>query len=113
MVKIYHNPRCGKSRQTLQLLESKENDFEIIEYLKRPPSFDELKSILRKLNLKPADLIRKGEKLFKDNFKGKEFTDDQWIGVMVNNPILIERPIVIKGDQAVIGRPPENIEALY
>ena len=58
-------------------------------------------------------MIRKGEKLFKDNFKGKEFTDDQWIGVMVNNPILIERPIVIKGDQAVIGRPPENIEALY
>lgn len=113
MVKIYHNPRCSKSRQTLQLLAARENDFEIIEYLKNPPNFEELKSLLQKLELSPHDLIRRGEEVYKQNFKGKSLTDEQWIKTMVKHPELIERPIVVKGDRAILGRPPENIKALY
>ena len=113
MTKIYHNPRCGKSRQTLALLKEKESNFEIIEYLKTPPSAEELKSILELLKMKPLELIRRGESIFKENFKGKELTDDQWIKAMVENPILIERPIVVKNGQAILGRPPENVNELF
>ena len=112
MIKIYHNPRCGKSRQTLALLKENTEDIEIIEYLKNPPSFEDLRSILGKLEMKPLDLIRKGETIFKEKYKGQDLSDNQWIEVMVSNPILIERPIAIKGDHAVLGRPPENVNQL-
>ena len=108
-MKIYHNPRCRKSRETLNLLEEKNQDFEIIEYLDNPPTEKELKDILKKLDKKPVDIIRKNEQIFKDNFKGKELSDDEWIKVLVSNPKLIERPIVVKGNKAVLGRPPENV----
>jgi len=108
-MKIYHNPRCGKSRQTLALLEEKGNSPEVIRYLDTPPSKIELKEILQKLNISAEDLVRKKEKLFKDHFKGKEFDEDAWLNLLVENPKLIERPIVINGNKAAIGRPPELV----
>ena len=111
MLKILHNPRCRKSRETLSLIQGKGIEVEIVEYLKEAPSADELRSILEMLQLSPEQLLRKGEAVFKENFKGKDLTNEEWIEAMVTNPVLIERPIVIKGDQAVIGRPPENVNA--
>jgi len=111
-MKIYHNPRCRKSRETLQLIESKGVKPDIIEYLNTPPSEAELKAILQKLDMNASDIIRKGEAIFKENFKGKEFTEAEWLSILVKNPKLIERPIVVKGDKAVIGRPPENVLGL-
>ena len=105
---IFHNPRCGKSRNTLAIINDKNLEVEVVEYLKTPPSANQLKEIIEKLGITPEELIRKGELIFKENYKGKQFSDDEWINVMVAHPILIERPIVIKGDKAVIGRPPEN-----
>lgn len=109
---IYHNPRCSKSRQTLQLLRDNGVEPTIIEYLKETPSAAELKKILAKLHLNPQDIIRKGEQIYKDRFKNLDFTDDEWVDILVENPKLIERPIVLKGNKGVIGRPPENIETL-
>jgi arsenate reductase len=108
-MKIYHNPRCSKSRQTLQLIKDAGVDVEIVEYLKAIPNKEELEMILMKLNLKPTDIIRKGEAIYKEKFKNSEFNDDEWIKVMIEYPKLIERPIVVKGNKAVLGRPPENV----
>ena len=108
-MKIYHNPRCGKSRQTLALLEEKGNSPEIIKYLDTPPTKAELEDILQKLGISAEKLVRKKEKLFKENFKGKEFDEESWLNLLVENPKLIERPIVINGDKAAIGRPPELV----
>ena len=93
----------------MELIEKKTKDFKVIEYLKTPPSEKELKIILKKLGMKAEDIIRKKEPLFQEKFEGKKFTEDQWIKVLAKNPILIERPIVVKGNKAVIGRPTENI----
>ncbi len=112
MLKIYHNPRCSKSRQTLKIIQDKGIKVQIIEYLKENPSKKELKEILKKLNKKPIEIIRKGEAIFKENFKGKVLSDDEWIQAMVDFPKLIERPIVFNNDKAVIGRPPENVNSL-
>ena len=109
MVTIYHNNRCSKSRQTLDLLREKGEELQVVEYLKDTPSAEELKSVLRKLDLKPEQVLRKGEQVYKDTFAGKNFTDEEWLQIMVKNPILIERPIVVKGDKAAIGRPPESV----
>ncbi|MBK8817146.1 MAG: arsenate reductase (glutaredoxin) [Methylococcaceae bacterium] len=109
-VKIYHNPRCTKSRQTLQLLKDRGVEPEIIEYLKTPPSVEELTVILNKLGMQPRDLIRKQEAEYKSNgLDNKEVDNDCILRVMVENPILIERPIVVTDTKAVIGRPPENV----
>ena len=108
-MKIYHNPRCRKSRETLELLQEKGIEPEIILYLANPPDKQELKAVLSKLGIKPEQLIRKGEPIFKEYFKGKKLTDEQWIEAMATYPKLIERPIFIKGDKAVIGRPPVNV----
>jgi arsenate reductase len=112
-IKIYHNPRCSKSRQTLALLEKKTTDFKIIEYLNNPLSFDEIKEIIEKLAIKPIDLVRKNEQIWKDNYKGKEMTDVEIIKVMEGNPKLIERPIVINEKNGIIGRPPEKVLSLF
>lgn len=109
MIKIYHNPRCRKSREGLQILENSGKDFEIIKYLEETPSVLELKDILKKLGYAPIDLIRKTEKIWKEEFKGKELSDNEIVQIMVDNPKLIERPIIIKNNNAVIGRPPEAI----
>ncbi len=113
MVKIYHNPRCKKSRAGLKYLEEKGVDFEIVEYLKNPLTTDEFKDILVKLNLKPQDMIRTQEDIYKKQFKGKNFTDEEWIKIMVENPKLIKRPIVVKDYKAVWADPPENMDVLF
>ncbi len=112
-IKIYHNRRCSKSRQTLALLEKETTDFKIIEYLNNPLSFDEIKDIVEKLVIKPIDLIRKNEKIWRDNYKGKEMTDVEIIKAMERNPKLIERPIVINERQGIIARPPEKVLSLF
>ncbi len=109
MLKIYHNPRCSKSRETLQIIQDSNTDVEIVEYLNDIPTAKELKSILNKLGLQASQIIRKGEPVFKEQFKGKTLSNDQWIDAMIQYPKLMERPIVIKGDQAVLGRPPQNV----
>lgn len=108
-MKIYHNPRCSKSRQTLQIIEEKGVDVEIVKYLEDIPSEAELKSLIKALGITAEQLLRKGEKDFKENFKGKDLSDDEWIKAMIEFPKMIERPIVIKGNKAVLGRPPENV----
>jgi arsenate reductase len=109
-VTIYHNPRCSKSRQTLALLEEKGIAPKVVNYLETPPSVAELKRILKKLGLKARDIIRKGEAAFDElGLKDGGHTDDELLALMVKNPILIERPIVVSGDRAAIGRPPEAV----
>lgn len=112
MLKIYHNPRCRKSRETLQLIKDADADVEVVEYLKTPLTEDELHDLLSKLNLPVDYLIRKNEELFKTQFKGKELSEDQWVKILVDNPQLLERPIVVKDDEAILGRPPENVMKL-
>jgi len=112
MITIYHNNRCTKSRRALDELEKSGKDFEVVYYLETPPNKSELKEIIQKLSIKPLELIRKGEKVFTENYKGKILTDEEWIDAMVAHPILIERPIIISGDQAVIARPIEKIKEI-
>lgn len=108
-MKIYHNPRCTKSRETLALLKENGESPEIVLYLETPPKRKELKELLAKLNIEAAQLVRKSEKIFKEEYKGKKLTEAQWISAMVKYPKLIERPIVINKGKAVIGRPPELV----
>ena len=111
MIQIYHNPRCGKSRNCLAFIEQTKQEYEIIPYLTETPTFNELKELLRKLNLKPIELIRIKEKIWIENYKGKELSDDQIIQAMIEHPILIERPIVVKDGKAIIGRDPDLVAA--
>lgn len=112
-VTIYHNPRCSKSRQTLQLLQEKGVEPEVVEYLQSPPSQDELKDILAKLGMQPRDLMRKKEDEYKAlNLANDSLSNDELVAAMVENPKLIERPIVIAGGKVAIGRPPENVLAI-
>ena len=109
MIKIYHNPRCSKSREGLAVLENSKKEFEIVKYLDEVPSKEELTEIIRLLDISPMLLVRKNEKIWKENFKGKELTDAEIIIAMVQNPKLIERPIIINNKKAIIGRPSESI----
>ena len=106
---IYHNPNCTKSRATLALLQERGFDPKVVEYLKAPPTARELQAIIGKLGISAEQLVRKGEEIFQSLYGGKSLTDQDWIEAMVRNPILIERPIVVHGMRAVIGRPPENV----
>ena len=109
-VTIYHNPRCSKSRATRALLEARGLKPKIVEYLETPPSAVELKAILRKLGIKPRDLLRKCEPCYAAlGLKVDKCDDDALIALMVANPILIERPIVVAGHRAALGRPPERV----
>jgi arsenate reductase len=106
---IYHNPRCGTSRATLTLLQEHGLTPRIVEYLQSPPSAAELKAIIAMLGIRPEQLVRKGEEIYRNRYAGKTLSDDQWIAAMVRDPILIERPVVVHGNRAVIGRPPEAV----
>ena len=108
-VTIYHNPKCSKSRETLALLRDRGVEPRIVEYLKAPPAAAELKAIVGMLGIQPGQLVRKGEDIYKTNYAGRTLTDAQWIEAMVKDPILIERPIVVAGSRAAIGRPPESV----
>jgi len=109
MIKIYHNNRCRKSREGLALLEEAKQEFEVVHYLEQPPTPEELRALLQKLGIRPEQLIRKNEAIWKEQFKGKELSDDALITAMSQFPKLIERPIVVKGDKAVIARPASTI----
>jgi arsenate reductase (glutaredoxin) len=112
-VTIFHNPRCSKSRETLKLIEARGLKPKIVEYLKTPPSVAQLKSILKKLGLKPAAIVRKSEPLYAGlGLKDHKLDDDALIALLVANPILIERPIVVADGKAAIGRPPETVLAI-
>lgn len=111
-MKIYHNPRCRKSREGVKYLESKKINFEVIDYIKNNLSSEQIRNILKKLQLKPIELVRKNEAIWKEKYKGKEFTDEQLIKILSNEPKLIERPIIVYEKLAVIGRPAENIDKL-
>ncbi len=112
MIQIYHNPRCTKSREGLCELELQNQPFEIIKYLDNPLTKEELKVILSKLNYKPIELVRIKESLWLENYKGKQLSDDEIIEIMVTHPKLIERPIIVNGDKAIVARPLEKIKEI-
>jgi arsenate reductase len=111
-MKIYHNPRCRKSRETLQILLDNNIEVDIVEYLKHPLTKKEIKNILKLLGISAKELVRKGEKLFKNLYKGQDFSEEEYVNILSLHPILIERPIVVKYNRAVLGRPPINVLAL-
>jgi arsenate reductase (glutaredoxin) len=112
MLKIYHNPKCRKSREGLEYLRSKTSEIEIVDYLKNGLHVDEMKEIILKSEFRPVDLIRKNEILYKKELKGKSFTDEEWIMIICENPKLLIRPIVLSRHKAVMGNPVENIDVL-
>ena len=112
MITIYHNPRCGKSRAGLEYLRENGLEHTIVEYLKTPFTRGSLKELLMKLNLSPRELARTQEEFYKKKLKGKQFTDEEWITILLENPKLIRRPIMVKGYRAVIGHTVEEIGRL-
>lgn len=110
MIKIYHNPRCSKSRQGLSIVEASGKAFEIVKYLEDKLTFKELETIISKLGIKPIDLIRKNEAMWKSDYKSKTLSDKEIINAMITYPKLIERPIVVHNNKAVVGKPPEAIQ---
>jgi len=109
---FYHNTKCSKSRTALAMLEERGLKPRIVEYLKTPLSAQELASLIAKLGMPAQQLVRKGEEIYKSRYAGRSLTDAEWIQAMAEHPILIERPILVKGAKAVIGRPPENVTKL-
>jgi arsenate reductase len=112
MTTVYHNPRCKKSREALKILHELGENVTVVEYLKDCPSHAQLREILSQLGIPAEQLVRKTEAIYKSDYKGKELTEEEWIAAMVAHPILIERPIVIKGNKAVIGRPADNVHKI-
>jgi arsenate reductase len=111
-MKIYHNPRCRKSREGLEILRNSGCEFEIIEYLKSVPMASDLAEIIEMLGIKPSELVRTSESIYKEKYKGRSMTDDQWIEAMIEYPKLIQRPILVSGKKAILGRPPEQFNTL-
>lgn len=112
MIKIYHNNRCKKSRAGLDYLSNKTKDFEVIEYLKNPLNEQELSAIIKKLHKKPFEIVRTQEEIYKKNYKGKELSDKEWIEVLATYPKLIQRPIIVNGDKAILAQPPEELDKI-
>ena len=113
MIKVYHNTQCSKSRECLLFLEDSNQPFEVVEYIKNPPTAGELKALIAKLGIKPIELVRKKEPIWKEKFEGRTLRNEQIIRVMVKYPILIERPILVNGDKAIIARPLEKAAGLF
>jgi arsenate reductase (glutaredoxin) len=109
MIVIYHNPRCSKSRECLNIMETSKYDYSSVKYMDEPLSPEKLKKILKLLKLAPIELVRKNEAIWKDTYKGKNLSDEEIINAMIEHPKLMQRPIVVNGDKAVIGRPPERV----
>lgn len=112
MITIYHNPRCGKSRDCILYFQNSTIEFEVVKYLETPFSLNELKDIIDKLKIKPIELVRKKEAIWIEKYKNQILTDEEIITIMVENPILIERPIAVKGNKAVVVRPLEKIKEI-
>ncbi|MEC4005227.1 arsenate reductase (glutaredoxin) [Flavobacterium sp. SUN052] len=112
MITIYHNPRCGKSRECLAFIANSKQQFEVIKYLETPLTFDELSKLIVKLNLNPIELVRTKESIWKEKFKGNSLTEEEIIQTMVDYPILMERPIAVKGSKAIIARPFERLKEI-
>lgn len=110
MIKIYHNPRCSKSRGACEWLDKKKKKYQVVDYLNQPPTKKELKELIQMLGIKAEELIRKKEPVFEAKFKGKKLTSTAWIDAMIKYPILIERPIIIQGNKAIIARPVEKMD---
>lgn len=106
---LYFNPDCSKCNEAASLLKSYQCNFEIRNYLQNPPGPAEIKALLEILNCKPQDILRRKEIIFQEKFEGKEFSQEEWLKILSENPILIERPILIDGKRAVIGRPPQLV----
>jgi arsenate reductase len=106
---IYHNGTCSKSRGALEILQEQNILHEVRWYLAEPLTKNELETLLKKLSLRPSELVRRNEPLYKEQFEGKELSEQEWLDILLENPILIERPIVEKGDKAVVARPPERL----
>ena len=112
-IKVYQKPTCSKCRTTIGMLKERGAAFETINYYEKPLSFDELRKLIHKLGITPRDLLRKSEQIYRDlKLAHRELTDDEIIELMIENPDLIQRPIVVKGNKAVLGRPPEKIDEL-
>lgn len=112
MITIYHNPRCTKSREGLCFIEDLKEEIEVRKYLDEPFTKSELKEVIKKLNIKPIELVRTKEKIWIDNYKNKKLTDNEVVDILLENPKLIERPIIVKGNKAVIARPKEKINEI-
>lgn len=111
-IRIYYNPRCSKCRETVALVSERGYATELVEYLVTPPGREELRSLLLKLGMKPLELVRKGEKVFTQHYAGRTLSDEDWLDALVAHPVLIERPIVVRGSKALVARPPEKVLAL-
>jgi len=111
-ITLYHNPRCSKSRTALALLQDKGVEPTVVLYLETPLGRDELAALVAKLGIAPHELIRTGEDIYKAEYKGTSLDDAGWLDAMVQHPKLMERPVAVRGDRAVIGRPPENVLSL-
>jgi arsenate reductase len=109
MITIYHNPRCSKSRNALSSIQNAEKEFKVVEYLSQQFSEETLRSLLLKLNIRPEELVRKNEVIFQENFKGKTYNDVEWIKILVENPKLIQRPIVESNSRAIVARDEESV----
>lgn len=112
MITIYHNPRCSKSRECLAFIENSEHELEIINYIQNPLKYRELQQIIKKLKLKPIELVRQNEPVWKEYFEGQTLTEKEVIHAMVKFPVLMQRPIAVKGEKAVIARPLEKIKTI-
>ena len=112
MIKIYHNPRCRKSREGLGVLEQSGKKFQVVKYLEEVPTKQELRQILSCLAITPEMLVRKNEAVWKEKYRGRLLSDEEILDAMIAHPKLIERPIVVNGDKAVIGRPSERINEI-
>lgn len=106
---VYHNPRCSKSRGACQILMERDIQAKVVDYLKNPPSRAELAELVKKLGLPAEALVRQGEATYKELYAGRSLSEDEWLDALAAHPILIERPIVVRGDRAVIARPPEKL----
>lgn len=112
MITIYHNPKCRKSRAGVQYLQEKGIEFTVVEYLKNPFTREQFKDLLMKLNMKPSELVRTQEDEYKEKLKGRQFTDEEWISILLENPKLIQRPVVVKNHKAILAQPADEIDRL-
>lgn len=112
MFTIYHNPRCKKSRAGLTYLQSKTKDFTVVDYFKQPFDLQSLSNLMMKLNKRPFEMVRTQEEYYKNELKGRNFTDEEWVKIMVENPKLIKRPVVVKGNKAIWADPSEELDIL-